>query len=157
MQALKLQRRYINMKPQQYNNYVRYYPAHHFVFYPLVLLGLVISIRSAMTHPADHWEWVIISAIWVMVIWVSFMLRQHYALTIQNRLVRMEMRFRYYALTQQRLEPLEQQLGFGRIAALRFAPDDELPELVNRALKENLSANDIKKSVKNWLADDMRV
>lgn len=142
---------------QDYKNHVRYYTPHHFIFYPLALVGLGVAIRGVMTHQEDTREWIMITALWIMMIWVSFMLRQHYALTIQNRVVRMEMRFRYYTLTQQRLEPMEQQLGFGRIAALRFASDEELPGLLKRALAENLSANDIKKSIVNWVADDMRV
>lgn len=142
---------------QDYKNHVRYYTPHHFIFYPLALVGLVMAIRGVMNHQEDPWEWIMITALWIMMIWLALMLRQHYALTIQNRVVRMEMRFRYYTLTQQRLEPLEPQLGLGRIAALRFASDDELPGLLKRALAENLSSNDIKKSISNWVADDMRV
>jgi hypothetical protein len=40
---------------------------------------------------------------------------------------------------------------------LRFAPDEELVALVDRAVKENLSAKDIKLSIKNWKADFYRV
>ncbi|MEO6000780.1 MAG: DUF6526 family protein [Chitinophagaceae bacterium] len=145
------------MKPQQYSNHVRYYPAHHFIFYPLVTLGFILSIRGIIIHPEQFWEWVLISGLWAMITWLSFMLRQHYAMICQNRIVRMEMRFRYYVLTQQRLEPLEQQLSFNHIAALRFASDEELPGLVQRAVKENHSPNDIKKSIRNWVPDDMRV
>ena len=89
--------------------------------------------------------------------WLSFMMRQHYSLTIQNRLIRMEMRFRYHVLTGHRLEPLEQQLTLRQIIALRFASDEELPALVQRAIAENLPPKEIKKSIKNWQADDMRV
>ena len=85
------------------------------------------------------------------------MMRQHYALTIQNRTVRLEMRLRYYQLTGRRLEELEEELTFARIAALRFAPDEELPGLVKTTLEKNLSAKEIKKSIKNWLPDEVRV
>ena len=85
------------------------------------------------------------------------MLRQHYALNNQNRIVRLEMRFRYYVLTNERLEKLEDRLSFGQISALRFASDEELPALVNRTLDENLSPDAIKRSVKRWNPDHMRV
>lgn len=85
------------------------------------------------------------------------MLRQHYALTVQNRVVRLEMRLRYYQLTHTRFEEIEPRLSFGQIAALRFASDDELPALTNRALQEQLSPDAIKRSIKNWLPDEMRV
>ena len=73
------------------------------------------------------------------------MLRQHYALLLQNRIVRLEMRVRYFQMSGKRFEPVEQKLNFNQIAALRFASDSELPALVDRALKENLSPDAIKK------------
>jgi hypothetical protein len=45
----------------------------------------------------------------------------------------------------------------GQVFALRFASDEELPALVQRALNEHLTPDDIKKAVKNWLPDYMRV
>jgi hypothetical protein len=93
----------------------------------------------------------------VLIGWGSYMLRQHYALGNQNRIIRLELRLRYYQLTHERFEPLEQQLTFGQVAALRFAGDDELPSLVKTTLQNNLSSNDIKKSIKSWQADLMRV
>jgi len=145
------------MTPQQNSNHIRFYPPHHFVFYPVVIIGLVISIRGIIKHPGEETEWYLITALWIIITWLAFMLRQHYALMCQNRIVRMEMRFRYYVLTQQRLEPLEQQLTFNQIAALRFASDDELPALTSRTLKEKLTPAQIKKEIKNWLPDYMRV
>jgi len=85
------------------------------------------------------------------------MLRQHYSLINQNRIVRLEMRLRYYMLTQQPLESVEHQLSFNQLAALRFASDAELLPLLKRALTERLTPDQIKKSIKNWQADTMRV
>lgn len=145
------------MPQQNYKNHVRYYPAHHFVFYPLLLIAIGITVRYYFKYPGLHSVWVGITGILVLLGWTSFMMRQHYALILQNRLVRMEMRFRYFALTGQRLENLEKKLSFGQLAALRFASDEELPALLSRAIAENLSGDDIKKSIVNWQADDMRV
>jgi hypothetical protein len=110
-----------------------------------------------LNYPDQQLEWFAITGLFLMLSWLSFMTRQHYALTNQNRTVRLELRLRYYILTQQRLEPIEQQLSFGQLAALRFASDDELPALVQRAVAEQLSSIEIKKSIKNWEGDYMRV
>lgn len=148
------------MENQNYTNHVRYYPAHHFVFYPLLTCLLGVSTyfmfntgeREAGRSPI----WLCITLVILLVGWLSFMLRQHYALGNQNRIVRIEMRFRYYVLTHKRLEALEDRLSFGQIAALRFASDDELPALVQRTVTENLRPDEIKKAIVNWLPDDMR-
>jgi hypothetical protein len=145
------------MQTQNYKNHASYYAPHHFVFYPLVLILLVIAGRGIVKDEANACLWAAVGALSLLLGWLSFMMRQHYSLTGQNRMVRMEMRFRYYVLTGQRFEPLEQQLSFRQVAALRFASDEELPALVKRALAERLSPDDIKKSIKNWLVDDMRV
>ena len=146
------------MKQQDYRNHIRYYTPHHFIFYPVVLvLMLVVGYGAMNDEPAHRWLWLMAGALTLLVCWLAYMMRQHYALTLQNRLVRLEMRFRYYALTGRRLEPLEQQLSFGQLAALRFASDEELPALLQRALDERLSPRDIKKSIREWLPDHMRV
>jgi Family of unknown function (DUF6526) len=145
------------MKRQEYSNHVKYYTPHHFIFYPLAVALLFIVGRRGWNDPANRWEWVCIGGAVVLVTWLSFMTRQHYAITGQNRIVRLELRFRYFVLTRQRLEPLESKLSFAQLAALRFASDEELPALVDRAIAENISADEIKKSIKNWLPDMMRV
>jgi hypothetical protein len=145
------------MRAQNFANHVRYYAAHHFVFYPLLLIAIFLSVQNYNHHPDQKEIWLAIIAIFIFIGWSSFMLRQHYALGNQNRIVRNELRFRYYAITGKRLEPLESKLNFSQLAALRFASDEELTALAERAIKENLSAREIKKSIVIWLPDYMRV
>jgi hypothetical protein len=141
---------------QNYKNHVKFYPAHHFVFYPVLLVLIILSIYHG-THSDQPLLFVFITVVLVLIGWESFMLRQHYGLGNQNRIIRLEMRLRYYQLTGQRFEPLEQALTFGQIAALRFASDDELPALIQKTLQEKLSPKAIKQAVTDWQADDMRV
>lgn len=145
------------MKEQNYNNHTQFYTPHHFVFYPVALILTVASAVCIFEYPFQQLQFIFITAILILIIWLSFMLRQHYALGNQNRIVRLEVRLRYYQLTQKRLEPLEQQLSFNQIAALRFASDEELPDLVRRTINESLSPKDIKQAIKNWTPDYMRV
>jgi hypothetical protein len=142
---------------QSYKNHIRYYPTHHFVFYPVILLLTAFCVRKAIIDPINQLIWIFMALVFLMVGWLSFMLRQHYALTLQNRLVVDELRFRYYTLTQRRLELLEDRLSFGQMAALRFAPDNELPALVQKAMEQDLSPNQIKKLIVKWLPDTSRV
>jgi hypothetical protein len=144
------------MRTQNYKNHVRYYLPHHLFFY--LCNGAILTIGIiGLVHRKHHMIWIAITALAFLTGWLSFMMRQHYALTCQNRIVRLELRFRYFVLTGQRLDKLEDQLSFNQLAALRFASDDELETLVNRAINERLSPDDIKKSIVNWLPDHMRV
>ncbi|HKG07511.1 MAG TPA: DUF6526 family protein [Pedobacter sp.] len=142
---------------QNYKNHSRYYIPHHFVFYPLLIILIVYCIREALKTENDANIWAIAAIGFFMVGWLSFMLRQHYGMTLQNRLVVQEMRFRYYVLTAERFEPLEDRLRFGQIAALRFASDAELPGLVQRTLNEGLESGDIKSAIKFWKPDHSRI
>ena len=117
---------------------------------------LSFSIYFAFTT-VDVLLWSFISAIFVVLFCLAFMLRQHYALTLQNRIVRLELRYRYLAVTGNRLELIEDKLDDSQLFALRFAPDEELAALTQKAVTENLSGDTIKKSIKNWKGDYERV
>ncbi|MFV8334300.1 DUF6526 family protein [Flavobacterium sp. GSP14] len=144
------------MKTQSYKNHIRFYPPHHFIYYPIILAFLSFSIYFAFTTE-DVIVWSFLSAIFVVLFCLAFMLRQHYALTLQNRIVRLELRYRYLATTAERFEKFENQLNDDQLFALRFVPDEELQNLVERALHENLTGKDIKKAIVNWKADHERV
>jgi hypothetical protein len=145
------------MKTQNYKNHIRYYTMHHLIFYPVIILLFVLSFSLAFKYSDFSLEWLAISALFLVIGWLSFMVRQHYALINQNRIIRLEMRFRYYVLTHLRLESIENKLSFSQLAALRFASDEELVPLINRTIDEKLSADDIKKSIQVWVPDYMRV
>ena len=108
-------------------------------------------------HGSNRYLWIALGIGFSCLTWVAFMLRQHYALTLQNRLVLQELRYRYFVTTGKRFEPIEDQLTDGQLFALRFATDDELPALADRALIENLSGDAIKKAIVNWKPDHRRV
>jgi len=145
------------MEKQNYKNHVRYYPPHHFVFYPVLMVLLGYSIYYIYKYEEQSLIWTFLTLSFFMIGYLAFMLRQHYALSNQNRIVRLELRFRYYVLTGQRFEDYEAVLSEGQLFALRFASDEELPSLVQRAVKENITPDEIKKSIVNWLPDHMRV
>ncbi|SFF20377.1 DUF6526 family protein [Flavobacterium xueshanense] len=144
------------METQSYKNHIRYYPPHHFVYYPIIMAFLAFSIYFSFTTE-DSLIWGFISVVFIVLFCLAFMLRQHYALTLQNRLVRLELRYRYFSITGKRLEDFEHQLNDDQLFALRFAPDDEFPALTQRALKESLSGKEIKKAIQHWKGDYQRV
>ena len=145
------------MKNQKPFRFSRYYPTHHFVFYPLCALGTGVCIYMAVGQEETRALWLMLAFVLFMITYLALMLRQHYALMNQNRTVRLEMRFRYYVLTGERFELLEPKLRPSQIYSLRYAGDEELPALVQRTLNENLSVADIRKAIVNLQPDYMRV
>lgn len=144
------------MKIQTYQNHIRFYPPHHFVYYPVLTAFLIGSIYFACTED-EKLIWAFISVGFIFLFCLAFMLRQHYALTLQNRIVRLELRYRYFTLSGKRFEEFEYKLTDDQIFALRFAPDDELLPLVEDTLTNSLTGAAIKKAIVHWKADYNRV
>jgi hypothetical protein len=142
-------------------NTVRFYPLHHFVLLPAALIISLYTIRRYLAVAGDDSEisrlWFSVMVLAIIVLLGLVMLRQHYALTLQNRLIRLEVRQRYFEVTGKSLRPLEDQLTLGQIFSLRFAGDHELPSLVQAAIQEKLTPKAIQSRIQDFHFDTMRV
>ncbi len=141
---------------QQYNNHLRFYPLHHFFIAPLSLLILVSSIYFAVQNNGSIWASILAVLFGIFVVALPLLMRI-YALKNQDRTIRLEIRQRYFELTGQRFMEKEKHLHKGQLIALRFASDDELTLLIDKAIDEQLSSKKIKQSIKNWQPDYWRV
>ncbi|GAB3827861.1 DUF6526 family protein [Hymenobacter jeollabukensis] len=139
----------------------RYYWPHHFVALPAAFIMLLYTGRRywdvAGNDSEDSRQWFCLLALAALVLLGLVLLRQHYALTLQDRLARLEVRQRYFELTGQRFQPLEQQLSLSQILSLRFASDAELPTLAASVVAEKLAPADIRARIQNFQPDPMRV
>jgi Family of unknown function (DUF6526) len=142
-------------------NTPRYYPWHHFVLLPLALLmaGYTVLRYTKVAGDDDQMArlWFSVAALAVIGLGVLLMLRQHYALQLQDRICRLEVRQRYFEVSGQRFAPLEKQLSLGQILSLRLASDAELPALAQAAATSNLSSKDIQARITDFQFDTMRV
>jgi hypothetical protein len=140
------------MKDQNYANHIRLVPGFHFVLGSLFILGSLGSFFNIYFRWAAHDE--IMSALLLAVLFVCCTLLYSYTrqfpIKVQDRAIRAEESLRYYIITN---KPLDSNLTMAQIIALRFASNDEFVALADRAVRENLSGNEIKKAIKNWRAD----
>lgn len=145
------------MKTQNYQNHRKFYPPHHFIYLPLLLVFQGYGIYKIINDEQNELAWILFSLIIFLILYLAIMTRQHYALGLQNRIVKLEFRQRYFEIFNERSDEVSEKLSFGQIAALRFAYDDEFKDLLERALKDNISGDEIKKSIKNWRPDNERI
>jgi hypothetical protein len=80
-----------------------------------------------------------------------------FALSVQDRVIRLEMQLRMAELFPMDLKGKINEFTVGQLVGLRFASNEELPELARRVLQDRISDRAaIKKMVKNWRPDYLR-
>lgn len=145
------------MEKQNYKNHRKFYPPHHFILLPILIILEGYGLYKIVNDPDHQLIWILFSVVLFLIFYLAIMLRQHYALGNQNRIVRLEFKQRYFEIFNERSDDIAEKLSFSQIAALRFAYDDEFKELLYKALHENISADEIKKSIKKWRPDHHRI
>jgi hypothetical protein len=81
-----------------------------------------------------------------------------YALTLQDRIIRLEMQVRLAQILPLDLAGRAKELTLPQLIALRFASDEELPALIEKVLDEKIQdRKTIKRMIRRWQADCHRV
>ncbi|MCB1023353.1 MAG: hypothetical protein KDB79_03130 [Acidobacteria bacterium] len=139
---------------QNYQNHTRWLAPFHFFLSPLLLVSLIyFTVRLVQEPTWDHGMFVLLL---IGIITIAFLARTQ-ALTVQNRVIRLEERLRYKDVLSADLAERALKLKIGQMIGLRFASDEELPDLVERTLNgEFENTKDIKMAVKNWRGDHLR-
>lgn len=141
-------------RTQSFENHTAWQPMFHYVASPLTGLYMLYAISLALRDPSAANS---IHALWAVGVAFGVFAARIMVLTVQNRVVRLEMRLRLRELLSGELLERSKALNVRQLIALRFASDAELPALVERTLKgEFASAKDIKRAITNWQADWLR-
>ena len=144
-------------KPQNLKNHGRLDPPYHCIALPILFLNVLFTVHIAWHFGSNELGihlWLILVSIALFVAAANMRVKD---LVLQNRVIRLEEKLRYAALlTPKQLETAE-KLTLKQIIALRFASDAELSTLIAGALAQGLTPKQIKESVVNWRADDLRV
>src|SRR5919205_239593 len=117
---------------QTYDNHTRFLPAFHFFVIPVLALNFLLAIRHVWMMPtlAMAFQLVVAAALLTL----GFLSRTQ-ALTVQDRVIRLEMRLRLRQALPPVLQPRINDLTHRQLVALRFASDDELPALVREIIE----------------------
>ncbi len=144
------------MKTQNYGNHRRFVFMFHTVTFTIILVLLISSVYytiAAGRAGASLKPGLFLFLISLALLFI-FGFAREFALKAQDRAIRAEENFRHYLLTG---KPLDSRLTIRQIIGLRFASDEELPELAQKAAESGMKEDDIKKAVKNWKGDYYRV
>ena len=140
--------------PQTFENHARILPAYHFVAFPLFAINVFFTLYRAVT--AFSWANLVAFGVAVALVLLFFIARVM-ALTVQDRVIRLEETMRMRALLPADLQPRIGEFTVKQLVALRFASDAELPELARQVLEGKIEDQKaIKRMVREWRADYQR-
>ncbi|MGO9640702.1 MAG: DUF6526 family protein [Candidatus Acidiferrales bacterium] len=142
------------VKPQSFANHGRLVPAFHFFVLPVFLLNFFYSLYELKKGFSFHSIENVLVAIALLML---ALLARIFALSVQDRVIRLEMQLRMAELLPTELQARIVEFTPEQLIGLRFASDDELPELAQRVLAEQIADRKaIKQLVKKWRPDYMR-
>jgi hypothetical protein len=139
---------------QSYANHRRFFPLFHYIALPVVVVNVLVVLAQLLRAPSLQQTWVLAFAVGIA---SGFLACRASILTVQDRLIGLEMRLRLAAVLPPELRVRIPELRIRHLVALRFAGDAELPLLVQRCLAGELrTADQVKREIREWRQDFVR-
>jgi hypothetical protein len=143
------------MAEQTFNNHTKVFPPFHFFVMPVLVINLGVQIYRMKTFWFSYTA--ILGVLIALALILGFLSARRFALSVQDRVIRLEERLRYQLLLPADLQPRIEEFTVSQLVALRFASDTELPALARKVLDEKmLERKAIKQLVKTWKPDNLR-
>jgi len=141
-------------RTQSYANHRRFFALYHYVAMPILIANLVVTTMHAVRYPSAWTIWVVVVSFGLV---AGLVASRTSALIVQSRLIALEMRLRLAATLPPELRSRIAELRLKQLIGLRFAGDEELPRLVERCLRGELTtADEVKREVRDWRPDFLR-
>lgn len=141
-------------KAQTFENHTRVVPAYHMYVFGVFFINFVwrlVQLKDGITFAS------IMNVLMGAAFVLGFLYARIFALTVQDRVIRLEMRMRLERLLAPDLRPRIAEFTVPQLVSLRFASDGELPALARQVLDEKLNdRKTIKRRIKSWQADYLR-
>lgn len=140
---------------QNYSNHVRRHAPYLYFLAPAVTLYLAWMIKKFADAPSFD---TVVSLLLAAGLIVMTTLVRTNALKVQDRVIRLEEQLRYQRLLPADLAARASALPLRFIVALRFASDQELPELAQQTVDGRFAKpDDLKRAIRDWRGDYLRV
>jgi hypothetical protein len=143
------------MAEQTFKNHTKVFPPFHFFVMPVLVFNLGVQIYRMKNFWFSYTA--VLGVLIALALILGFLSSRMFALSVQDRVIRLEERLRYQLLLPADLQPRIEEFTVSQLVALRFASDTELPALARKVLDEKmLERKAIKQLVKNWKPDHLR-
>jgi hypothetical protein len=141
---------------QNFKNHGKTDPLFHFFAIPVFVINFMWSLYRLWKLGFSFQG--IFGVIFAAALVVLVFKARSYVLAVQDRLIRLEERLRYERVLPKELRwRTDDELTVDQFVALRFASDEELPQLMRKVLDEKLTERKaIKALIKNWKPDYLR-
>jgi hypothetical protein len=140
---------------QTFATHRRWIPMWHFFALPVLIINVFVVAYYFALDPRLINGWAVLVSIALV---IGIFISRYMPLRAQDRIIRLEERTRLERLLPGDLRERVGELTARQLIAIRFAPDDEVPDLTRRALNGELKTPaDIKRAIRNWRADHLRV
>jgi hypothetical protein len=140
---------------QNFSNHTRHYPLFHFIASPLLAIYALYAIYALIRAPSLA---TVMNVVLAAGVTATLFASRVMVLTVQNRVIRLEMMMRMERIMgAAAAADAMARLPVGRLVALRFASDAELPALISRVMSQELTTNlQVKQAIREWQPDLLR-
>jgi len=141
-------------EPQNFANHRRIVPLYHVGTFGILAINLIWRLVQLVRWTS--WQALLELLVAAALLGLFFYARI-FVLTVQDRIIRLEMRLRLKEILPPDLKGRIDELTRDQFVALRFASDAEMPDLMREVLTNNIRNRDeIKRRVRNWVPDYLR-
>ena len=148
------------MPDQSFATHRKFVPGYHYLTLGILTINLLWSVYRVFKpfEPAspifDRLLAVLVAVALGLIAWYL----RVFPLRAQDRVIRLEERHRLEGLLPADLKGRLGELNTGQLIALRFASDAEVVDLTRVVLEQKITGqNDIKKKIRDWRADHLRM
>jgi hypothetical protein len=141
-------------QPQNFANHRKIVLLYHVATFGILAINLIWRLVQLVRWTS--WQ-ALLDLLVAFALLGLFFYARTFALTVQDRVIRLEMRLRLMGILPADLKGRIDELSCDQFVALRFASDAEMADLMREVLTNDIRSRDeIKRRIKNWTPDYLR-